>query len=194
MSDAPPGVVERLAAADVSVDGAKTDGDDCPGVPKVKPRDGWASLEVDDLFREGGAPKRLENGLGASGAGVADPESGFDDEALAESLANLIGESGFQVLSPVDLVALWAALKMDGVLFPEPDKGVPKMLLVVLGAPKRLVVAGFAAAWLDSPLLAGVREVGVLKGDEKLEDPKRLETLPFCSSSPWRLGFPSSPY
>ena len=119
MSDVIPGVDARLAAAELTVDGARNDGG-CAGPPNVKPGDGDPVPEDAGLVA-GAAPNSVENGFEESAAGVADAESSFEVEAAFESLANLMGEFIFQVLSAPALAALGATI--DGVPA-EAGKGV----------------------------------------------------------------------
>lgn len=126
------------------------------------------------------------------------PESGFDmvEGAVPVESANLMGESGFQVLSPAGFDELWP--KMDGVLVPVlagPEVKRPP-LGVLFDDLKRLDDGLLStespwpgAAVLGEPNGFGVDVPGVVMEEESLDEGlKREEKGFFGSSSVCRFG------
>lgn len=131
-SELAPGVEALLGVAELAAE-ENTDDVCCEGAPNVNPSVGLEGPEEG----AGVAPNRVENGFEASEGGVALSESGFDVDA--ESVANFIGESFFQVWSLDGLIGLWLAPKRDPVLAGAgaPNKPPPVVLvdeLKILGA------------------------------------------------------------
>ena len=155
-SEVAPGVEVPLGVAEFVAELAAEENTDdvcCEGAPNVNPSVGLEGPDEEG----GGAPNRVENGFGASEAGVALSESGLD--ADAESAANLIGESFFHVWSLAGLIGLWLAPKIDPVLAGAgaPNKPPPVALV------DELNILGAAAPVVEE---AGAKILGVVEPED----------------------------